>query len=208
MMLQISPTSLPGSDQRKPEILASVREAFADKGFDATSMQDLARATGMSVGNFYRYFPSKAAIVTELIGADLESLSQEFATILSSDTPLLELRATLVGRMNRSDCATDGKLWAEITAAALRKPDIGAAAWRMETEIISHLTTIFTIATGLNRDEVTARFTAHASLIMALVKAAMMHPTEPVERRADLIALIMRTIDQNLDEIAAARVKG
>ena len=47
----------PPADQRSVEILALVRQAFVEKGFDGASMQDLARSAGMSVGNFYRYFP-------------------------------------------------------------------------------------------------------------------------------------------------------
>ena len=59
----VSPHHAPLADQRSVEILEGVRRAFSEKGFDGASMQDLARACGMSVGNFYRYFPSKAAIV-------------------------------------------------------------------------------------------------------------------------------------------------
>ena len=46
------------ADLRSAMILASVRRAFTEKGFDGASMQDLAREAGMSVGHFYRYFPS------------------------------------------------------------------------------------------------------------------------------------------------------
>ena len=52
-MLHSTPTP-PGTEQRIAEIIVSVRTAFAEKGFDGASMQDLARAAGMSVGNFYR----------------------------------------------------------------------------------------------------------------------------------------------------------
>ena len=34
------------------QLLEGVRQAFAEKGFDGASMLDLARACGMSVGNF------------------------------------------------------------------------------------------------------------------------------------------------------------
>ena len=66
--------SEPGT--REAEILAAIRRAFAAKGFDGASMQYLAREAGMSVGNFYRYFPSKAAMVEAMILAtnDGESL--------------------------------------------------------------------------------------------------------------------------------------
>ena len=69
----------PKTDQRIADILLRVRAAFIDKGFDGASMQDLARVAGMSVGNFYRYFPSKSAIVEKLISCDLDNMQAEFA---------------------------------------------------------------------------------------------------------------------------------
>ena len=57
----------PLADQRSSAILQSVRSAFAEKGFDGASMQDLARAAGMSAANFYRYFPSKAELYVEVL---------------------------------------------------------------------------------------------------------------------------------------------
>ena len=54
-------------EAREAEILESIRTTFAAKGFDGASMQELARAAGMSVGNFYRYFPSKAAMVEAIM---------------------------------------------------------------------------------------------------------------------------------------------
>ena len=70
------------ADARSVEILDRVRHAFAEKGFDGASMQDLARAAGMSVGNFYRYFPSKAAIVEGLIHRDLSEIEATFAAVM------------------------------------------------------------------------------------------------------------------------------
>lgn len=40
----------------------SLRE-FTQKGFDATSMRDLAKAAGLSAGAFYYHFPSKEAVI-------------------------------------------------------------------------------------------------------------------------------------------------
>ena len=49
--------------RRSADLLSRVKGVFAAKGFDGASMQDLARAAGISAGNFYRYFPSKNAII-------------------------------------------------------------------------------------------------------------------------------------------------
>ncbi len=195
-------------DPRSAELLAAVRTAFAEKGFDGASMQDLARAAGISVGNFYRYFPSKAAIVEQLIAYDLHQMEQEFATALNAADPLAALRHQARVHMEQHQSCNDGQLWAEITAAALRKPEIGLACLHMETTIASYLTQVFAAVTGLPLPEVRTRFTAHATFIVLLVKSGAMMAPQENQARADLNALILRTIDQTLDDVASARLKG
>jgi len=196
----------PTADQRSTEILASVRQAFAEKGFDGASMQDLARAAGISVGSFYRYFPSKAAIVEALIALDLAEMERDFAEIMLSPHPMAALRAKLRRIIPDHQCNQDGQLWAEITAAALRKPEIGAAACRMEQEIVGYMTRVFAADTGLSVAEARHRFASHATFIVMLVKssAGINRDTSDLDH---LNALIFRTIDQTLDDVANAAVK-
>jgi AcrR family transcriptional regulator len=40
-------------------------ELFRKEGFDATTMRDIARAAGMSLGAFYYYYPSKDSIILD-----------------------------------------------------------------------------------------------------------------------------------------------
>ena len=84
-----APTTI---DRRQMDILEAVHSTFVEKGFDGASMQDLARAAGMSVGNFYRYFESKDAIVEALIAYDIARIEQDFAAIIGSDKPLDTLK--------------------------------------------------------------------------------------------------------------------
>ena len=193
---------IPSADQRSADILAAVRSTFAEKGFDGASMQDLARAAGMSVGNFYRYFPSKAAIVEALIALDLAQMEQDFRLIIGSPRPLSTLRQMLRQHIPQHQCAQDGQLWAEITAAALRKPEIGAAACRMESAISGYLTTVFAAETGLPAEEAERRFSAHAAFIIMLVKASAALETGTNGDLDHLNTLIFRSIDQTLDDIS------
>lgn len=194
------------ADQRGIEILASVRQAFAEKGFDGASMQDLARAAGISVGSFYRYFPSKAAIVEALIAIDLAKMQDDFAEILHSPRPMDALRAKLRHIIPEHQCNQDGQLWAEITAAALRKPEIGAAACRMEHEIVGYMAQVFAAETGLAIPDALHRFSSHAIFIVMLVKssAAIDRQTPALDH---LNTLIFRSIDQTLDDVASAAQK-
>ncbi|MGV8953697.1 MAG: TetR/AcrR family transcriptional regulator [Cypionkella sp.] len=195
------------TEQRTADILSAVRFAFAEKGFDGASMQDLARAAGMSVGNFYRYFPSKSAIVDQLIASDLADVEHDFAEILKSASPFAGLRKQLHQRIVGPNSCVDGQIWAEITSAARRKPEIGQATKLMETTISKYLLQVFVLETGLPLAEVTLRFSSHAAFIMLLVKSSLMLPETEASALHALNILILKTIDQTLAEIASASVK-
>ncbi len=195
-------------EDRIAEILGKVRGTFAEKGFDGASMQDLARAAGMSPGNFYRYFPSKTAIVEGLIAADLNQIEQDFGRLMQAPVPLEALRHMLRAHIReKQDCA-DGQIWAEITAASQRKPDICSTCQGMEDTIRGFLTRVFARATGLSETEAAHRFGAHAAYLILLFKSATMLSSQPPALREDLLALILRTMDQTLDFIADTRPKG
>lgn len=197
---------------RENEILDSIRQTFAEKGFDGASMQELARAAGMSVGNFYRYFPSKAAMVAAIITRDLEEVGQKFTDVVEAEDPLAALREGLHLRVAEECCGVeDASLWAEITAAAQRKPEIGNVVQHMERGITSYLVEAFALIAGMSRDEAERRFLPHAAMVVMLVKTTSIQAHGPSAQcrlsHDDLTALVQRLIDMILDEVAAARPK-
>lgn len=198
----------PQTEHRTVEILDGVRQAFAEKGFDGASMQDLARACGMSVGNFYRYFPSKAAIVAALVTRDLTEVEQEFSQIIESPAPMITLRKALHQRIEMDGCATEGRIWAEMMAASLRKPEVAEITQQMETEISRYLTIVFARVRGISAEEARLRFGPHASLLVMMIKASTIHRAQAHQTGPDLVALISRTINHILDEIEVDGSKG
>src|ERR1700740_803487 len=50
-------------DRRLDEILGHATAVFCDKGYDAASMRDLSRASGMSLAGLYYYFESKERLL-------------------------------------------------------------------------------------------------------------------------------------------------
>jgi AcrR family transcriptional regulator len=64
-----SPARTPHAAAReafRADLRVAAEAAFAAKGFQATRMQDIARAAGVAVGTLYNYFPSKEDIFEEL----------------------------------------------------------------------------------------------------------------------------------------------
>lgn len=203
MQLALPPTP----DQRSAEILASVRQAFVEKGFDGASMKDLARASGISVGNFYRYFPSKSAIIHALIEFDLADIHNLFQAILAAPHPMLALRHGLRHRIDGTVDDHDPALWAEIEAAARRSPEIGAAAQRMERDVAQMLTSVFAAETGLPPAQAALRFAAPAAFIVLLFKAACGLSCTPNADQSELKAMIIRSIEQTLDDVITSAQK-
>jgi AcrR family transcriptional regulator len=204
------PANLASKPQPAPksaEILAAVRMAFVEKGFDGASMQDLARAAGMSVGNFYRYFPSKDAIITQMIALDMAEIEADFARVMQSPQPMQALRLLIAERLAQDRAQKSGQLWAEIAAAAKRRPDIAACACEMEAAVATYLAQVFAAQTGLTAAQCQHRFAAQSAFVIMLIRsAAMLSPIDP--NGPDLTPLILRTINDTLDDIASAGSKG
>ena len=78
----------------------------------------------------------------------------------------------------------------------------------LETTIVDYLLQAFAKACGVSLEQSRAQFAAHAALIVLLVKSSAMMPQKDETLRNDLNAMILRIIDQTLDEIAASGAKG
>lgn len=62
-------------DQRRAQLLEVAQELFFSKGFEATTMVEILRASGLSKGGFYHHFTSK----DELLFAVFEQLTNQIA---------------------------------------------------------------------------------------------------------------------------------
>ncbi len=51
------------SDNRRLELMAAAAHLFNQRGYDATSMRDIAREAGMLAGSMYYHFPSKDDLI-------------------------------------------------------------------------------------------------------------------------------------------------
>ncbi len=181
-------------DPRSLEILGKIKTVFAQKGFDGASMQDLARAAGMSAGNFYRYFPSKDAIIESMVALDLGDVGDVFQKIIASPDPRAALLAGFRHEISQHRQACDGPLWAEIEAASARRPEISAIHCRIEREVARYLIRTFALIVGIDEDESERRYASHANLMLILFKGAAMQPEEDPA----LIDLTISVIDHLL----------
>lgn len=88
---------------RPGEILDAALKVFAEKGFAAARMDDIARKAGVTKGTIYLYFENKEAVfkqlVREAVGTTLSTVTADVATYEGSAKFLIRLMLTTVSTM-------------------------------------------------------------------------------------------------------------
>lgn len=64
-------------EQRFEQILHAAYVCFTKKGFHSTSMSDIAREAGVSVGHLYNFFESRDAVVEAFAQRELDRLRKK-----------------------------------------------------------------------------------------------------------------------------------
>ena len=89
-------------DARPPEILEAALAVFAQKGFAATRLDDVAAKAGITKGTIYLYFDSKQALFEALarqsVGAQIDQVTVQLAQFSGSSSDLLRFVLTTMGR--------------------------------------------------------------------------------------------------------------
>ncbi len=185
-------TTRDAQERRTAEILERVKAVFAVKGFDGASMQDLAAGASMSVGNFYRYFPSKDAIIRALIERDLQQMQEDFAAIRSAPDPASAFRAEILKHLERKECA-DAALWSEIQAAGLRLPEIAELSRRVQREVSINIVDILRRISPPGQERSAEDLEDAAMLLFFLVHSMGMYLESHDGRKPDCQEMKART---------------
>ncbi len=124
-------------DARPPEILEAALAVFAQKGFAATRLDDVAAKAGITKGTIYLYFDSKQALFEALarqsVGAQIAQIKAGLAAFPGTSAELLRFVLTTMGRFAMtSDRVVLPRL---VLAEAANFPKL-AEFWRRE--IIDH----------------------------------------------------------------------
>lgn len=78
-----------GSRDRRFAIAAAAIRLFAERGFEATTTEDIAAAAGVSTRTFFRYFPSKEAAAFPDHGDRVAEISRRLSARHPSRAPLV-----------------------------------------------------------------------------------------------------------------------
>jgi AcrR family transcriptional regulator len=91
------PGQTPQGAAARDRLYATAMQSIAARGYEATTLRDIAKEAGVSVGLLYRYFPSKEAVVMALY----DELSAEYAR-QAAEMPLGRWRDRFIFALNTS----------------------------------------------------------------------------------------------------------
>jgi TetR/AcrR family transcriptional regulator, cholesterol catabolism regulator len=81
-------------DRRQQRVVEEAARVFARRGYDATSVQELAHALGIAAGGLYHYFGSKEQLLIRICDQLMEPLlAQARALVAAGGEPSAQLRA-------------------------------------------------------------------------------------------------------------------
>jgi AcrR family transcriptional regulator len=150
---------------RRAELLATAGRLFAERGYRATTVRDIADAAGILSGSLYHHFDSKESMVDELLTEFLGELFGRYREVMGSGVgPAEQLRGCVIASFEAIDRYPDAVAIYQTEARGLAQLDrFGYIADRL-AEFKTMWRTILTggIASGAFRSdldvEITYRF--------------------------------------------------
>jgi AcrR family transcriptional regulator len=149
------------AERRRAEILAAALELFAERGYHATGVADIASRLRMSHGTFYRYFASKRDILDHIVDGLVGRIAEALAASNGVGTA-----TTLEGYREQV------RRIAEALVAVVHEDPRIAQVLLFE-------------ATGID-EELTARILEQIDQLRSLTAAYLRHGVEAGYLRADL----------------------
>ena len=113
---------------RREQILVAARACFLRNGLHTTSMQDLIREAGLSVGAVYRYFKSKNEIINAIAEGVAGSVTSRIEQVVTKEPPMpLPEAMSEVLDVIAAEVEPDGnfRLAVQVWAEATLDPAIG-----------------------------------------------------------------------------------
>lgn len=188
---------------RRRKVTEAARKLFAAHGFHNTGMAQIAAASDVKVGQIYRDFPSKEAIVAAIVESD-------FSTFVDSDSLHVAVehgdKAAVMTAIERLfDPAPCDEIMPEILAEASRNARIAEIVGALDTRFIATLTDALAVfAPGPSTREQRAQV---AEVILVLV-IGMGHRAVSHSTFGTLSAPVRATILREIDALAGVAAAG
>ncbi|HKW06231.1 MAG TPA: TetR family transcriptional regulator [Candidatus Dormibacteraeota bacterium] len=173
-------------ERKKVRTRASIQKEamrlFLERGFEETTIEEIAEAVEISPSTFFNYFPSKEAVVFQ---DDLDPLIlQAFDAQPSTVNPIRRLRNAM--RAVFENLTPDQeRLVRERTQLFLRTPELRGAMFSQFADLVNQVAELLATRAGKNTTDFAVRNMAGA--VLGVLLAAMLTVSE--DPKADMVKL-------------------
>lgn len=174
------------SQQRREEIFQAAHKCFLSRGFHATSMTDIAREFGMSVGHVHNYFPSKQAIIEGLIEQGIEEFYINSRELLSCSSDFAKAREAIKRSMSPNHNPDQIRLTLELLVEATHDPKLSKVIEEADRKVRTHLMEMHRITISNQEEE--AKLEVMMAMFEGLGMRILRHPGINMEEIYDEMA--------------------
>jgi AcrR family transcriptional regulator len=190
----------------RDEIIEAALDLFEARGYDATTVEDIAEAAGVSPRTFFRYFDGKLEVVMAAKFGEHRQHEFDFGELLMArppdEPPLVALRQVLAVPL---EALRDGDVAIRQYRLLMGTPSLRALSLEHFTEHEAELVRGFAARLGVGDDDLRARMlgTAVCATLRTVVEGWLSTGADPDELEVELDrALAM--LDEGFGSVAAA----
>jgi AcrR family transcriptional regulator len=186
-------------ERKKAQTRKSIQEhalrLFLGKGYDATTVEEIAAAAGVSHMTFFRYFPTKEDVV---LADEYDPLLFEKIAGRPPEEPAIERVRHAVADGLKLIYAVDAELLLRRTRLILGTPQLRARLW--EQQIASEGLIVHALSRGRERPESALRLRVVAATCLTVIVTAALEWIESNGKRElpDLIDEVFETLYREL----------
>lgn len=164
-------------------ILQAAKRCFERHGFHAASMASIAAEAGISVGNVYRYFANKEAVIAAIVREDLDEIASDIETLKGGGA---EMATAILSHFERTRSRQRTVLRLEIMAEGARNPKVAQMILNMEHSLQARLHAVIAAACSNQHcsppppdDEIAARMSLIGVLMDGLQLRTIQEGADP-----------------------------
>lgn len=166
------------ADLRRAQVLEAAAKCFNLEGFQGASMASIAAAASMSVGQIYRYFANKEAVIAAIVAENLEAWGARMSAVRAQSEDIVDqmievarYHAEKVGEPERA------ALSLEFLAEAARNPKIAEIVRTIDVTMRGHLRRLLLDAGAPDDEKLSASLDMIVTLIDGWVIRAVKNPS-------------------------------
>ena len=174
----------------REQILSAAASCFRERGIKATTMQEIAKRAGISVGNFYNYFDGKDAIIGEFAQREV---AREIDEIVNGRVSLEEQRRQFCESLRKQLAVQRARVKIEIIEEAARNGSMGDIVKRSDAQVRELIKKMHRsrASADVSDEEIEVMVEMDMALVDGMAFRLIAHPELDVDR---MINAIVKTV--------------